>query len=335
MVLAVDQAEEMLQAPPELVESFWRRIRDRLDASSDLIVLMTVRSDSYQGLQRSQEFQRLAKHIVELPQIESYLWPELIAGPARIAGEEKRFDDELIATILEDHSRTSALPLLSYSLRQLYENAAPKSTIGVSDYNGLGGLQGIVERRARNVLDRWTTGRKNPADAVTRLFIPALVTTDAVGEPRRRTANRNEIPASSLGLADLLVDERLLVADGEGDDARLEVAHESLFRAWPLLNQIVERDLGLLNVSRKLQSDVFEWQLNGFRTEYLVYKGDRLRSIISLLDQNPGLMREHQEMCAHYLWLCSRADVPGARRSKYLLLLLWAIFVIFALRLGV
>src|SRR5262249_973918 len=106
-----------------------------------------------------------------------------------------------------------------------------------------------IQNSVRLVADQ-AVGALKPSDAelmaLRDAFVPHLVRVRLDdGKRVRRPAQRSELPGASLRLVRALVEARLLITRSAGEhsqaadggDATVEVAHESLFKAWPRLDQ--------------------------------------------------------------------------------------------------
>ena len=76
---------------------------------------------------------------------------KIIEGPAGIAGID--IEDGLTETMIRDIENQDALPLLAFTLRELYEHCGDDKLFEVHEYREkLGGLNGAVARAADAVL---------------------------------------------------------------------------------------------------------------------------------------------------------------------------------------
>ena len=161
--------------------------------------------------------------------------PEVIEGPADRAGI--RFEPCLVGRMVEDTRGGDALPLLAYTLQQLYERAADGGspggrTITSDDYGAIGGVEGALRTRADAVASRFDL------DVVLATLV-RLSTLDAADQPARRRVRRAALDESENEVAQAFVEARLLKSEGGDDDATVEVVHEALFRVWPPLRDAI------------------------------------------------------------------------------------------------
>ncbi|MFH1137462.1 MAG: AAA family ATPase, partial [Pseudomonadota bacterium] len=210
LVLLVDQLEELFthtSISPEAIGRFARTI-EALSAGGSIWVLAAMRGDFYGRLQRHPEWVSLKEGDGQydvLPLREAHIH-RVITEPAWLSGldfeEDAETGERLDQRILNDAIKhPEALPLLQYTLRELYENRGDGRRLTFSFYNTLGGVAGALGKRAEEV---W---RSLPEDArteaVPRLF-RALATID---EERQFTSK----PLRSDDLLDARFDLKLAV----------------------------------------------------------------------------------------------------------------------------
>ena len=132
-----------------------------------------------------------------------------------------------------------ALPLLQDVLDVLWQHRQAR-TITQTAYNELGGVIGALQTRADAIVEKLTAEDL----AVARRMIVSLVAVadDTVLDTRLRVSLGDlrdcfagTDAAAFERLLKQMVAARLLVQDGDGQAAWVEVAHEALIRKWPRL----------------------------------------------------------------------------------------------------
>ena len=163
----------------------------------------------------------------------------VIEGPAaRLEGKSRNLSIEprLTQRLLEDIEQgggSDALPLLAFTLEQLYLEYGGGGTLKLADYEAFGGIRGAIEAAVDRALAAADADPRIPRDREARLvllrrgLIPWLAGIDPEsGSPRRRIARLADIPAEAEPLIRLLVEQRLLSTDrvvmreGEGERPR-------------------------------------------------------------------------------------------------------------------
>lgn len=262
-LLVVDQLEELLTLPGrEERDAFLVAVRDALHADPRLWVVATMRSDFLTGFLEAglAELVRAPMAIGALGRDRLY---EVIEKPAEQAGLS--FAPGVVARMVGDCGGGDALPLLAYTLQELYLRADGQGgTVTEETYRALGGVAGALADRA----DRITA--ELGADAPVLPTLLHFVTVDRT-EPTRRRVHRADLKPGEREVADAFVAGRLLV----GDDGVLDVAHEALFRQWAPLRQAVVARAEELRRRTELERWAQDWEHAG-RPEAYLLTGARL-----------------------------------------------------------
>ena len=299
LILPIDQAEELFQAEGgEEARLFLDLLRDLVGRDdAPLIVVFTIRSDSYERLQTAESLQGLRPHLLSLPPMPKGAYAEVIKGPARRLEGTKRalkIEEPLVDALLADieaGGAKDALPLLAFTLERLYVEQGGDGDLRLSEYEELGRVKGSIEAAVERALKAADADPKIPRDRDARLallrrgLIPWLAGIDPeTGSPRRRIARLSEIPAESRPLIDLLVEQRLLSTDvaKETGEVTIEPVHEALLRQWGLLQGWLAEDAGLLGVLDGIKRASRDWAANGKDAAWLTHSGERLRAAAQL-----------------------------------------------------
>jgi WD40 repeat protein len=194
-----------------------------------------------------------------------------IEGPARQAGLllEPGLVDLLIREV---EGEPGALPLLSHALRETWQRREGR-TLTVEGYQRTGGIRGAVAQSAEAVYDQIPDEQR----ARLRDLLLRLVTPTPEGEPVRSRIPRRTVatdPAREQ-LIELLVRARLVTSDND----TVELAHESLARAWPRLRGWLDDDVDGQRVLRHLALTADAWDAMG-RPSSELYRGVRLAQAV-------------------------------------------------------
>src|SRR5262249_53213997 len=140
--------------------------------------------------------------------------------------------------LLQDAKGADALPLLAFTLERLYESRLEGKALRLSDYRQMGGVGGAIEAaatQARAQMQARGIDGSQIDSLLRRTFLPHLARVNETGEFARRVANLQEFAAECLPVLDVLVTQRLVVADHRDEGRTVEIAHEAILREWPLL----------------------------------------------------------------------------------------------------
>jgi energy-coupling factor transporter ATP-binding protein EcfA2 len=152
VLVVVDQAEELLTLTgPQEQQRFLDLLRAGMSDTSPLWAVATVRSEF---LSTSPDRAGLAEVIDDAMVVEPLSrgrLAEVIQRPAQQAGLE--FAPGLVERMVDDTTGGDALPLLAYTLRELYQRTGPDRRISLDNYEAAGGVIGALQGRANQLLD--------------------------------------------------------------------------------------------------------------------------------------------------------------------------------------
>jgi len=329
LVLGIDQAEELfpIEDRPEAARllELLAQVTQRADLS--VIVVFTIRTESYERLQSTAAMKALRQEPFSLQPVPQGAYETIIVGPAARLSRTKRqleIDPTLTETLMRDieaGGARDALPLLAFTLRRLYDDHGGKGRLTLADYKESGGVAGSIAAAVDKALEEAALAPGMPAERDARLallrrgLIPRLAGIDpATGEPRRTTALRADLPLASLPLLDRMIDVRLLRYDAEdpigeagGSEVSIEVAHEALLRQWPLMVSWLDADRRLLESLAGVRQATRDWNSHGRAAGWLAHAAGRLEDAEELAghpDLAIGLDEDHRA----YLDACRIAE---------------------------
>jgi WD40 repeat protein len=344
-VVAIDQAEELFRAEGlEESEALLALLAD-LAAGDDptVIVIFAIRSDSYDALQSAKALEGLRQVAFSLLPMPRGAYNDVIEGPARRvveAGGKLAIEPALTQRLLVDieGGAGDALPLLAFTLEQLYLDYRQRGALRLVDYEKFGGIKGAIDAAVERALVRADADPCIPRDREARLallrrgLIPWLAGVDPDSKtPRRNIARRSDIPPEAAPLIDLLVEERLLSVDTRvtrdlktGEETRestIEPTHEALLRQWGLLDGWLTEDFGLLATLEGVKRAARDWDANARGDSWLAHQGQRLTEALAL-DARPDIAGRLDATDRAYLAACcvreerARADAEQRRRER-------------------
>jgi TPR repeat protein len=252
IIVPIDQFEETFTiADPPKRDVFLNLLNVAANGANNLpyLAVGTARSDVFSDLLK-QNGASLSVEDYPLPPFPSDLLPKIIEGPAGVAAI--LVEEGLAARIVADVQSTAALPLLAFALRELYDRHGKEHKLTIASYESLGDpgsklspIENVIRRKAEDVL-KLSAPSDSEIVALRQVFIPHLVRIRDDGTYVRQPAPVRDLPAEALRLVDAFVGARLLTKrkENEASDVLIEVSHEALFKAWPLLEGwlVTERD---------------------------------------------------------------------------------------------
>lgn len=225
---------------------------------------------------------------------------QMIRRPAMMAGLtfERRGDpEEGLDDVLRDAASGNAtvLPLLQFTLDELWRRSAGSGVLRFSDYEDLGGLHGALRLRADEVF----AGLPAHVQASLPKVLAGLVHTDPTDDHRilqnRISRDRFSGSPDCLALIAAFVDAHLLVSDQAPDGtAVVGLAHEALLREWPPAVDWIEKNRGLLRLRAGITAAAMLWR-NSDSEDGRLLTGALLKDATRLIKDAPEVLaREDQ-----------------------------------------
>lgn len=175
---------------------------------------------------------------------------EVIEKPAEQAALS--FAPGGVARMVDDTEGGDALPLLAYTLQELFLRVSSGGTVTEDDYRRLGGVAGALSEHADRI-----TADLRAADADTPVLSTLLkFVTLEHGEPTRRRAHRDDLTPDERTVTDAFVTGCLITSD----NAVLDVVHEALFRQWAPLRQAAAASTDKLRRRTELERWAQDWE---------------------------------------------------------------------------
>lgn len=328
VTIAIDQAEELFREGTE-GEELLGLVRDLVTSDDPAVIaLFTIRSDSYDHLETAKALEGLRQRTLPLLPMPRGAYQTVIEGPAaRLAGTGRplAIEARLTQRLLEDIERgggSDALPLLAFTLGQLYLDFGGGGALRVADYEEFGGIRGAIEAAVRRAMMAADRDPRLPRDPEARFLllrrglIPWLANVDPeTASPRRRRVPLSDIPKEAEPLIRLLVEQRLLSIDrslvrdatGERIETTIEPAHEALLRQWGLLRGWLEEDFAALTILEAVKRAARDWVANARGTDWLNHTGTRLAEAEAIAARQ-DLAGDLGETARDYLAGCRARD---------------------------
>ena len=186
--------------------------------------------------------------------------------------------DEILCT--EAAQNPDSLPMLQYTLQELYLQRSEHDELLFSVYQDLGGIEGAIGKKAEEIY------RQLPQEQQAQLayVLSFLVTLNPDGETITSRAARwsqlKQINQSAFVQA--MVDSRLFVSHLQNDEACFSLAHEALLRRWARASEWIVEHQDSLAIKSRLQQLTQRWLHEGKSTAFLLAEGKPLQEALSL-----------------------------------------------------
>jgi Tetratricopeptide repeat/AAA ATPase domain len=286
LAVVVDQLEELFSSDIAAEERL--RFVDLLSALAQheqkVWIIATLRSDFYGRLSEIPELMRLKERTGQydlLPPSPPDI-AQIIRQPAVAAGlsfetdpkTEARLDDVLIQAASKS---PDSLPLLEFTLDELYKRRAENGSLTFAAYREMGGVEGALATRAQKVFD----GLSESAQACFPAVFREMVSLSAIGNvATRKAASYSSLRSTpeKAALVDSFVSARLMTADGGTSEgyAVVRIAHEALLSRWEKLQDWIDKNGELLRVRSRLTAALATWAQANRATGFLLASGGPL-----------------------------------------------------------
>jgi hypothetical protein len=255
-----------------------------------------------------------------------------ITEPAKTAGAKVDGDlaDLLLAEVRTGQHATSgagALPLLSHALDQAWRHRTGEA-VTLADYDRTGGIEGAVAASAQRTYDHLSAAQQAAARQV---FLRLTATTsegmDTADRATRAELTEGKSPAEAQDVAAVLeafAAERLLTLAA----GTVEISHEALLTAWPLLRDTWLADTHADRIVRtRLHHTATEWARH-FRDPSYLYTGSLLQAAagtVARIGADPGRYPPLGQTERDFLHASDRAHRRTVRRRRGLIAVLTAL----------
>lgn len=295
LALLVDQMEEMY-TQDEVTQDDREAFVDVLDVLARcgrVWVIGTLRSDFYQAVGKIRKLVELKEGDGQydlMPPTASEIG-QMIRLPTRAAGlrfEEDPASSERLDDMLRDSAaeHPEVLPLLQFTLEELYQRRTEDGMLTLAAYRDLGGVEGSLAQRAETVF------KDLPDDVEAELpkVLNALVSIERDGYEqigRKRAPWTDATTGKSRELIETFVANRLFVTELADDGtAVVTVAHEALLWHWPRVKDWVAQNRENLRMRGRIAAAADRWNADGRPSDLLLPAGKPLVEAEALLEQD-------------------------------------------------
>lgn len=323
LVLFIDQLEALFTrasgaeasgfAPGSAAQHF-AEVLQALLATGQVLVVAACRNDFYPQLMAHSAFMQAKAsggHFDLMPPSRAEM-AQMVRLPARAAGLSFGLCPQTLVSLdellVEDAAYSpDALPLLQFTLQQLWQQRSPDGELSVATYRALGGgqggLEGMIAEQAERVLRQLTPVQQAGLPHVLSLLV-VVGEDDAEAAPvRSRRARWRDLQGpTERELVQALVEARLLVSDGgvapaaaqpspaaeplsvpsATADRGFRVAHEALLRRWPRVTAWIAQHRQDLHTRARLRQQAQRWRHGGRAAEFLLPRGRQLQAAQAL-----------------------------------------------------
>jgi len=260
---------------------------DKLATSGAIIVVSTCRNDfyplvvNYPSLMVNKgngaHFDLLAPTRAELMQM--IRLPALAANLTWSvdANSETPLDQILCA---EAANNPDALPMLQYTLQELYLQRSEADELQISVYKALGGIAGAIGKKAEDIYQQLPGEQQLQLAAVLSRLVRVSPDRETITSRSSRWSELSLVSETSFVHA--MVDSRLFVSHLQNNEACFSLAHEALLRRWPRASEWISTHKDSLVIKSRLQQSTESWLGEDKSAAYLLPQGKPLEEALSL-----------------------------------------------------
>lgn len=316
--LFIDRLEVVLSAPQFSADerTTFIALLEQLATSGTVLVLAACRNEFYPqlveypslmtGKARGAHFDLAAPGRTELLQ--------MIRLPALAAGLTFEVDtttamplDEILCS--EAASNPDALPMLQYTLQELYLKRSSDNKLRIAVYQKLGGIEGAIGKNAEDAIKHLTPQQTASLPAVLSHLVTLREYEQSITS---RTGRFSQLQTDAeQTLVQTLIEQRLFVSHLQNGEPCFSIAHEALLRRWPRATAWITAHHDSLSVKSRLHHLSQRWRAEQQNSAYLLAAGKPLQEALAL-GRNPLFQLDQEE--SHFI----KASARKARVMRWL-----------------
>ena len=321
LMLVIDQLEEVFTSErlnKEDQQTFFELL-EALATSGNVWILSTLRNDFYPLCVAFEPLARLKEGTgqYDLAPPSPAEIRQMIRRPARAAGllfERDPSTGEALDEILLESAQKNpeSLPLLEFTLEQLYEKRSEDGILALAAYSELGGLEGSIGAYADAVIESLPEASRAQLPQLFQALVKVELRGTATLARRYATLESFQKDPEIESLISVLVRCRLLVSDRrDGGGSRISLIHEALLTRWPSLASWVELHRDILRSRARISAAARAWLDQGKNDDLLLGTGQPIADARRLLEEKITLEPATEELIE-----ASLAKDRNARRQR-------------------
>jgi energy-coupling factor transporter ATP-binding protein EcfA2 len=283
VVLVLDQFEEVFtlcQNSQERQHFFDCLLTALQRCGRKFCLVLTMRADFFGKCAEYEELAaKIQENLLTVTPMNRQELEQAITTPAKQVN--LTVEPELVEQIIDDMGDSPGiLPLLQYTLTEIWQQRTGEGKLTLATYSRLGGVKGTLQKRATEVYEGFSGEEQ---EAAKRIFLELTQLGEGTEDTRRRVLLRDLVPGNngvretSVSITEQVIqklaDARLIVTQEEFVD----VAHEALIRHWLLLRKWLDENRDRLREKRKIETAAKEWRYQGRKKDYLL-SGEQLKN---------------------------------------------------------
>ncbi|KXI30195.1 nSTAND1 domain-containing NTPase [Paraglaciecola hydrolytica] len=300
--LFIDRLEVLLSSPlfSENERNLFLKLIETLATSGCILVFSACRNDFYPlvvshpslmaGKDNGAHFDLMPPKRTDLMQ--------MIRLPA-IAANLSWSQDPSSATPLDEilcaeaAQHPDSLPMLQYTLQELYLQRSEQDELLFSVYQDLGGIEGAIGKKAEEIYQQLPQEQQLQLAYVLSLLVTLNPDGETITSRAARWSQLKQVNQSAFVQA--MVDSRLFVSHLQNDEACFSLAHEALLRRWSRASEWIVEHQDSLAIKSRLHILTQRWLNEGKSTAFLLAEGKPLQEALSLQHSGTFILDNHEQ----------------------------------------
>ncbi|WP_395374679.1 winged helix-turn-helix domain-containing protein [Marinicella sp. W31] len=285
-IIFIDQIERIFDQDkePEHINAFFELLLQLLQ-SKKFLIIAAVRDEYYSQLMRWQTFQEIKKHSLQYDLAAPDLLElrQIVTHSTAAAGLEFEFDKKqlkrLDEIILQDARQLSnPLPLLSYTLAQLYQKKTVNQQLTFKAYNGMGGLTGAMATQAEKTYNQLSQQAQEQ-------FYSLLYHLIKIRQNAVHPFICQRVPINTLRLEAFkeiitaFTNAHLFQTEHSNDMTSVRISHDRLLTEWKRVSDWLDSNRQDLNRLQELRSNVQIWDKHQESSAYLITNAGMIENL--------------------------------------------------------
>ena len=171
----------------------------------------------------------------------------------------------------------SLLPLLEFTLNELYDRRTDRGKLTFEAYQAIGGVKGALAQRAESTFTGLPAEVQRELPAIFRQLVTIGTLSDETPTGQQTPLARFAASPARMQFVQAFIAARLFVSDHADDgSAVVRITHESLLARWERLQRWLADDRELLRVKARVERAAARWLQEGRRADLLLTAGKPL-----------------------------------------------------------
>ena len=306
--LFIDRLEVLLSSPAfaDDERKVFLNTIDTLASSGCILIFSACRNDFYPLVATHHSLMRgkdQGAHFDLLPPSASEL-SQMIRLPAKAANLSWANEpnsttslDEILCHEAVNHP--DALPMLQYTLQELYEQRSTDNEMQYSVYRQLGGIEGAIGKKAEEIFLQLSKDQQAQLEYILSLLVTLTPDGENITSRAARWSQLDDNPithSSQHEFVQAMIESRLFVSHLQHGEPCFSLAHEALIRKWPRASNWINEHRDALRIKSQLQQLAGRWQFEDRNKAYLLPEGKPLLEAVNL--QRSAVFKLDEEECA-------------------------------------